>query len=919
MWCTILISITCIIATCSLSSCGSNSNSYKESEEMRDSIISLRRHGKQLRNESRFDEALKIHNAGLQLAKQACDTSEIIQALNNIGTDYRRMGILDVAQEYHYEAWRLSEESSDTSFTMRKNRVVSLNGLGNIYLTIHNYQQADSAFRLALAGEQQLGSKTGQAINYANLGAIYNAQNKDELALDYYKKSLELNLAEGNNLGIALCHTYFGELHEEHGEYAEAEKEYETAYRIMQHSKDKWHSLEPLTALVSIKIDSKQYKKGLQLLIEAEKTASEIHSIEHLAKIHMLYYKLFENQGLYHDALIHHVAATAYNDSIINDDKNSRIHNTGITIERNRQKQKVELANEQLAKERNAKWLWFIVFTGIAIVLITAICVMLYIQKVRAHSYRILKEASNLRENFFTNITHEFRTPLTIILGLSEDLAKNSDASEPTRKKLDTIHRQGNRLLTLITQLLDISKIKLGCGEPDWRQGNIATYITMIAETYSEYASTKGINLSVTGEKNIVMDFVPDYLNKVIGNLLSNALKYTPTGGKITINIKKTGENATITCSDTGCGINSEHINDIFTPFFTHGTDTEHCGTGVGLALIKQIVETIGGTVNVKSEEGIGTEFTITVPIHNIAKEIESEVVIDKPKIGRIPEKDEHKTKSDYQAEAEQAKPELPKILVVEDNADVAEYIGSQFENSFFVLFAQNGKVALDMARENAPKVIITDVMMPEMDGLSLCKAIRSDEKINHIPIIVVTAKITEDDKLALLQAGADAYITKPFNADELRMRVDKLLEQRRLLREKFSQMIAKEIVANIEPKGDSENSETEENNLFIRRLVEEAIAMLDTYKDVNVSSLAEKMQLSTRQLHRRITAITGKTPVAFIQMIKVKKAQKILEENPQTPFKTVAIDSGFTDYSSFARVFKSVVGITPSESVKSK
>ncbi len=901
-------------------SCNSGDTTPADKEELTDSIVALRQKGKQMRNESRFDEALQAHNEGLRLARIAKDTSEVVQALNNIGTDYRRMGILDVAQEYHYEAWRICEESTDTTFDMRKNRVVSLNGLGNIYLTIKNYERADSAFRLALEGEKNLGSATGQAINYANLGAIYKAKGDDDKALEYYKKSMELNRESDNSLGIALCHTYYGSIFEKHNKYDNARAEYDTAYQIMKASKDRWHSLETLLALASIDIDTKNYANALKLLREAENTATEIESKEHLAEIHKLYYTLYNAMGDYKDALSHHVAATSLQDSVMDMDKSNRIHNTGITIERNRQEQKIKLANEQLIAERSARFMWTAIFCTIGILLIVATGTLYYTQRIRNHSYKVLKEASSMRENFFTNITHEFRTPLTVILGLSKDIAKNDNISEDVAKKVNTIHKHGHRLLTLITQLLDISRIKgCGIGEPDWRNGDIVKYIKMVVESYSQYASTKDINIQINADRDITLDFVPDYVNKVIGNLLSNSLKFTQSGGQITIDINSDEKDLNITFADNGCGIDEKHLSHIFTPFYTDNNGTDNNGTGIGLALVKQIIMAVDGSISVKSKKGEGTTFSITLPIHNDHKnktgntfEVTPENVED-----IMQEDDSAELKDDI------CNDNSLQILVVEDNHDVAEYIGSQLKGKYNVTYAQNGKAGLEKAIEIVPDVIITDVMMPEMNGIELCKAIRSNNITDHIPIIVVTAKITEEDKLTIYNAGADAYLSKPFNSDELVMRINKLIEQRQMLRDKYSQIITNAVIPETEKDRETAFEETietnEPTNIFISKIMEETMLMLDTYKEVNVASLADKMKMSTRQLHRKLTSLTGKTPVAFIQTLKVKKAQDILDKNPEMPFKSVAIDSGFTDYSNFARVFKAVTGITPSAYINSK
>lgn len=252
------------------------------------SVVALREWGKALRNDSRFEEALRTHSEGLRQAESIGDTLEWVQALNNIGTDYRRMGVLDAAQEYHYRAWTLSEECADTSFTAKKNRVVSLNGLGNIYMTLGNYERADSTLRMALKGEQQLNSALGQAINYANLGSIFEHWGQTDSAWVYYRKSMALNTDAGSDLGISLCHTYFGSLYEKAGQYDKATGEYETAYQMMQASKDEWHALNSLIALAGIYHATGNHTKELEYLDRAKQVAEGIKSPEHLAEIHTL-------------------------------------------------------------------------------------------------------------------------------------------------------------------------------------------------------------------------------------------------------------------------------------------------------------------------------------------------------------------------------------------------------------------------------------------------------------------------------------------------------------------------------------------------------------------------------------------------------------------------------------------------------
>ncbi len=343
------------------------------------SVIAYKEMGKLMRNDSQFDDALRWHSEGLKQAEAIGDTLETVQALNNIGTDYRRMGVLDVAQDYHYRAYAICMESTDTSFTARKNKVVSLNGLGNIYLTLRNYARADSAFRMALAGERQLKSDVGQAINYANLGSIYRSRGLSDSAWVYFRKSMEFNQRAKNTLGISLCHTYFGAMYEQEHRYDKAMEEYEAAYKLMEASDDEWHALNMLIALAGVNLAINQDNKALQYLDRAKQIADEIKSNEHLEEIYTLYYNYYKRKGDCKMALAQHEKATAMRDSVIDIEKMNRIQNAGLTIERTNQARLMNEAHLVLESERSARFFSNIVFSVVVVILIGALITFFYL------------------------------------------------------------------------------------------------------------------------------------------------------------------------------------------------------------------------------------------------------------------------------------------------------------------------------------------------------------------------------------------------------------------------------------------------------------------------------------------------------------------------------------------------------------
>jgi Signal transduction histidine kinase len=863
------------------------------------SIVALREWGKELRNESRFEEALNVHSKGQQQAESVGDTLELVQALNNIGTDYRRMGVLDVAQEYHYRAWKLSEECTDTSFTAKKNRVVSLNGLGNVYLTLGNYERADSALRMALAGERSLNSTVGQAINYANIGSIFEHKGETDSAWVYYLKSMALNTEAENKLGISLCHTYFGSLYEKAREYDKATTEYETAYQMMQASKDEWHALNSLIALAGIYHTTGNNVKAIAYLGKAKQMAERIKSKEHLAEIYTLYYKNYKQEGDCSAALVSYEKATAMQDSVLDMEKVNRIQNTGLRIERNRQERQMNEARHRLEEERTTRYIGYIILGIVLLSLAGILAMMLYTNRLRQRNHRALKRMSALRENFFTNITHEFRTPLTVILGLSHEL-QTSDKEE-VKTKAQTIERQGNGLLMLINQLLDISKIKSAVGNPDWKNGNIIAYLTMVVESYHSYARSRNIDLQFFPKGEVFMDFVPNYVVKVMNNLLSNAFKFTPEYGKVNVSAWCENQQLFVDVSDTGKGMSKEVISHIFEPFYQDENDIQNIGTGVGLALVKQIMNAVDGEITVESIVGKGTTFHVSMPIRNRYKQqIAPNAEVNAPLLPEITEIPEDSNDNDNDC----------RLLIIEDNHDIATYIGSLFTDQYAIFYAENGKEGLEKALNLIPDLIITDLMMPGMDGLEVCRQVRGNEIINHIPIIVATAKITEEERIKGIEAGADAYLSKPFNTEELRTRVEKLLAGRKLLQEKFAKMsieLKKEEEEGIEPPKEADLR-------FLTKVTSVVYMQLSKNKDADVSVIASYMCMSPRQFHRKINALTGYSPSIYIQRLKIRKACNILDKDPKISFMEVADLCGFDAYPNFVRAFKNVCGVTPTD-----
>lgn len=883
---------------------------YEVSKNRLGTMLANKELGKRSREMAKFNEAIRYHRNGLQVALEIKDTLEAIQALNNIGTNFRRMGTLNEASTFHYRALLLCEQYSDkNSFTAKKNRVVSLNGIGNIHLTLDNREAADSVFRVALAGEHELGSDLGQAINYANLGAIFEARGMTDSAFVYYQYSMKYNQAANSTLGISLCHNHFGRLSEQKGQWENALREYRSAYDLMEGSSDRWHWLEACLALARVNISKGDIKSARDYLERAEKTAKETRSLEHLSEVYRLDYLCYEKLGNCRRALDSFILSRAYADSVRNAENQNHVQNLRVNYEKERSNRELSLIRENYRMEQRTKNIFLMSSLFIVSVMLIALGFLWYALRMKSRNQRIMRHMEKVRNNFFTNVTHEFRTPLTVILGLSEQLQKDSIITEEQRYSLATIMKQGKSLLVLVNELLEVAKVKSEIGEPEWRHGNAVAYIRMIMEIYHVYARQKQIDLHfIPSATVIMMDFVPEYFCKITRNLLSNAFKFTPKGGKIVLTIERKAENFVLRIADSGIGISEDDQSHIFDTFYQGENSDTDIGTGIGLALVRQMVEGMYGQISVESTPGKGATFTVILPLKHGNKAWEKwtpekQMEVEMDCLTRIEDKVPETEDIPVSEDATQ-----PTILIIEDNVDVSYYIGGLLKEKYRLLYARDGEEGIEKAKEYIPDLIITDLMMPEKDGYELCREIRQSDVLNHIPIIVITAKCSEESRVQLLDAGADAYLHKPFNADELHIRVIRLLEQRRLMREKFSRAMHEGMEQSVELSVADKS--------FLTRLNDVVYGMMGN-SNLSSDMVADKMCMSLSQLNRKVKAITGFSSSGYILQMRLDKAKRMLAST-ETPVGDIATKCGFPEMSYFSRIFKQTFQMTPSQYRKS-
>ena len=544
--------------------------------------------------------------------------------------------------------------------------------------------------------------------------------------------------------------------------------------------------------------------------------------------------------------------------------------------------------------------------------------ILLQRDKLEEQNQRIT-ELDELKSRFFTNISHEFRTPLSLIQSPVEELLDDPRRNDKERRKLNLVQRNTQRLLNLVNQLLDISKIDGSKMKLDLVEADVMKYLGAVAGSFSSLAETKSIHYHLQFQKEELKTWIdPDKLDKIVINLLSNAFKFTPEGGEVTIKASykisvdpKISQILEFSVTDTGRGIPVASMEKVFDRFYQveSSLKKEVGGTGIGLSLARDMARLMHGDITIKSESCQGSTFNVQIPLgKNHLNESEFTLLKDLPEsFSLVPElyqkMDEERPEQNVKSADKNSV-----LLIVEDNRDIRMHLADNFSMEFKIYEAIDGVSGLKRAKELIPDLIITDLMMPRMDGIELCHKLKNEERTSHIPIIMLTAKVTTENKISGLLTGADDYISKPFNMVELKARVNNLIEQRKKLRARFSREIT------LEPM---DISITPIDEKFLKRAIEIVETHINEEK-FDLSEFRNEMNMSRSTLFRKLQALTGQSPTEFIRTIRLKRAASLLKQNFGNVTQ-VSLEVGFNNLSYFNRTFKKLFGVSPVEYTKNK
>lgn len=560
---------------------------------------------------------------------------------------------------------------------------------------------------------------------------------------------------------------------------------------------------------------------------------------------------------------------------------------------------------------------WAYLFYALMIILWGAWLVRSYKNKLALRASLELEKRENLQKQelneerlrFFTNITHELRTPLTLILGPLDDLMEDRHLPTQSRKRVAMIQKSAERLRSLINKILDFRKMETQNRKLIVAKGDIGQFVSEICLNYKELYNNPMVHFSyeiADGLPNIYFD--SEIITTILNNYLSNAIKYTEKGS-ISTTVQEGGDGfITISVADTGYGIASDALSHIFERYYQAEGSHQASGTGIGLALVKSLADLHEGQVSVDSKEGQGSCFTLSLSINNSYPNALHKEDIEE--VNHATEKDEAAIMEDEETENDETRLQL---LVVEDNADIRQYISDSFCDDFQVLQAQNGQEGVQMAEEYVPDIIVSDIMMPKLNGIQLTRQLKDDIRTSHIPIILLTAKNTDEDKEDGYDSGADSYLTKPFTTKLLASRIQNLLTTRRRLAEYIA----------LHPEFAEENTSavaTPQLGRLDREFLDKLNGIIQANimsQDIDLPFVTEKMAMSHSTFYRKVKALTGLTAKEYIRKFRLQHCYHLLESGEYN-VNQAAMMTGFNQMAHFREVFKKEFGILPSE-VKKK
>lgn len=885
-----------------------------------------------------YEYLTKDVNKARAYAQNALELSErlnykkgIAQSLSSIGDVYQYWGDYKLSMSYYLKSIKINKE---IDFKMGISN--DYNSLGVINDFLGKSKKALKYYNLSFALKEKLNDKKGMAVALNNMAIVYSKDDESEKVLRCFFKAMTLYEEIDDELRLSDVYNNLGEEYIRTGKLNDAIDFANKGLVIKEKIRDLRGTSSSLSCLGNAYLELHEFDKAENALKKSIALARQIDSKYHEYNNLLSLSDLYERQGKLTKALEYYKEHVEVKEQLLNDDNLNKVSQLQSRYETEEKEQQITILNQekilQASQLENKSLMEKLLYGAIAMILLFTFFGFRY-TKIKQDSKRLvlnqqlkiekeeaerLQELDKLKGHFFSNIAHEFRTPLTLILGPLEHVI-DEIKSKSHKEQLGLVKSNASKLLRLINQLLDLSRLESGIIKLEPVQDDIISFLKGITYSFHSLAEQKRIDLSFQSSENkLLMDFDKDKTEKILLNLLSNAFKFTPNFGSIYIAVEKLDffkgkeeDHLKVTVKDSGAGIPENELSKVFNRFYQADNSQvrEVEGSGIGLALTKELVEVQNGVIEVLSGQEKGAAFAFYLPIKNEA-----------PIVLSAPEADfDLQTDGDFDENLislEISQPRNPVlsvpaddhtsreiVLVIEDNEDVRRFISGSLKQTYKIIEATDGEEGFALAKLHIPDLIISDVMMPKMDGYETCKALKNNEITSHIPVILLTAKAGIESKLEGLETGADDYLPKPFNTKELKVRMKNLIRLRRNLREKYLQnALLENHPSPIAPKED----------IFLRKIREIVEVHLEE-EEFSVEDLSGELAMSRTQVHRKLKALTNQSASQFMRMIRLQHAQTLLKEGINN-VSEVAYKVGFSSPNYFSTCFTEFYGYAPSE-----
>lgn len=861
-----------------------------------------------------YEKSISYADQALNMAEKHRFKEQVAEAHSRLGAVYRLTGRYRPALTHCLAALRMYETLKDTREVAR-----TYNDLGFIYQRTEDLDDALDYFNRALKINEALQYDNAVTGNLINIGVIHQKRKKHDEALRYYFKALPLTRQQGDRSKEAIITGNIGSTLVDQGKVAEGLGYLNKALALKEAVNIPRSILHTLNDIADARLKLNDAKGALTAAERVVAIATQYKESDQLRYGYLNLSKGYKLAGKFDKAYYFLEKHRALNDSLFGIEKAEQMRE--LQIQYDTEKKDMTINSLQQEKEiARAQWKIYSLAAAIVLLLLVGLYIHQRLKtKRREQLLEKEREVDRLKSEFFANISHEFRTPLSLILGPIETLLGN--ASGPgDRFQLELMKKNASRLLRLINQILDLSRLQHGRFELKVSSFNAVERIKSISATFQSLLEARSMTLKFEHSHESIMVFADaEQLETVCINLISNAVKFTGTGGEIIVRVSRIdpapGDHQQgaleLFVRDNGIGIAADEVAHIFDRFYRAGSASEerYGGTGIGLALTKELVELHKGSIEVTSEVGKGTTVIVRLPLGK-AHFREDQIIRDQepaqenvhrsiPAASLIQE--DHTPGDNGEPEHPQES-QKPMVLLIEDNADVRAYVKSILDEGYILLQAVEGTEGLRQARSFVPDLIISDVMMPGMNGYEVCRQLKRDEKTSHIPVILLTAKISTDSRIEGLETEADLYLSKPFVPRELLLYINNLIQSRRKLRERYNRQVV------LKPSDIAINSMDEQ---FLQRLMNVVEAHFHD-ENFSVEQLSEEMAMSRSQLHRKLHALTNESCSQFIRTFRLQRAMDMLKKKSGT-VSEIAFRVGFASPSYFNKCFLQQYGCTPS------